>query len=166
MANKSGKTGSTDAGLKLQTNYGLALTFSQGAEAEETKAASARTEQLSMKVKNADARLSVYPMQFIANVRGGQMRSALSIAELYLKEASSTGSSAEIALANILLGEVRMFQGAFRNARAHLDAGRLNYERELAIERESAYGVDWGSSERSYLRSSAGPWERSNSRGN
>ena len=110
--------------LRLQAGYGLALTFSRGVAAEETRAAATRTKQLAAEVKNSSARFAVYYGEWLASLIGGQMGSARTTAEAYLEEARDVGAFPEIAAASRMLGHVRMLQGVFTDARAFRNGAR------------------------------------------
>ena len=104
----------------MQADYGLALTFSRGPVAEETKAAVALAKQLAVHAGDPAARFRAYQAQFLASFSGGQIRAAGQTAETYLAEARTAVIPYDIAFADILLGQVSMHQGAFAEARAHL----------------------------------------------
>ena len=86
MADKGGETGSARNRLKLQTSYGQAMAWLRGPAAEETKAATARATQLAAVVNDPAARLTIYYGQWIANLTGGRIGPARTIAETYLGE--------------------------------------------------------------------------------
>src|SRR5208337_2998016 len=89
-------TASRKRRLQLQANYGLALTYSRGVAAEETKAAATRTERLAAEVSDSAARFAVYYGQWLASLIGGQMGSARATAETYLREARKVGDLPDI----------------------------------------------------------------------
>ena len=101
-------TASRKRRLQLQANYGLALTYSLGVAAEETKAAATRTQRLAAEVSDSAARFAVYYGQWLASLIGGQMGSARATAETYLREARMVGDLPDIASASRMLGHVRM----------------------------------------------------------
>ena len=107
-------TASRKRRLQLQANYGLALTYSRGVAAEETKAAATRTERLVAEVSDFAARFAVYYGQWLASLIGGQMGSARATAETYLREARKVGDLPDIASASRMLGHVRMMQESSR----------------------------------------------------
>ena len=106
--------------LQLQADYGLALTFSRGPTAEETKAAVALAKRLAGDIGDPAARFRAYQAQFLTCFSRGQIRAARQAAETYLAEARTAVIRYDIAFADILLGQVRIHQGAFAGARAHL----------------------------------------------
>ncbi len=120
--------------LRLQANYGLALTYSRGVAAEETKAAATRTERLAAEVSDSAVRFAVYYGQWLASLIGGQMGSARATAETYLREARKVGVLPDIASASRMLGHVRMMQGVFTDARAHLEEALRLYNPAWGIE--------------------------------
>jgi tetratricopeptide (TPR) repeat protein len=107
--------------LRLHAGYGLALTYSRGVAAEETQIAANRTKQLAAEVKDSSARFAVHYGEWLASLIAGQMESARTTAEVYLEDAKDLGALPDIASASRMLGHVRMMQGAFADARAHLE---------------------------------------------
>ncbi len=130
--------------LYLQTQYRSALAWSRGAAAEETKAAAARAEQLIAEVNDPAARFEVYDLQFLPSLLGGRLASAGSIAETYLGEARNAGARLDMARAGMMLGEVRLYQGAFTDARRHLVEALDVYDPGADIEIDFASDHDWG----------------------
>ncbi len=143
MADKAGQAGSAGERLKLQTGYGMALTYARGAAAEEFKAAAARTEELAAEVNDPAARFDVHRAQILSSLTSGQMGSARSTAETYLREARNAGAPQHIALASFLLGHIRAYQGALANARAHLEEGLEIYSQALAEDINSGGYLNW-----------------------
>jgi len=136
-------TASRKRRLQLQANYGLALTYSRGVAAEETKAAATRTERLAAEVSDSAARFAVYYGQWLASLIGGQMGSARATAETYLREARKVGDLPDIASASRMLGHVRMMQGAFTEARVHLEEALRLYNPAWGIEVTRSQTTDW-----------------------
>ena len=142
MADKEGETGSTRDRLKLQTSYGEAMAWSRGLDAEETKAASARATQLAAEVNDAAARLTIYYGQWLANLVGGRIEPARTIAETYLGEARNAGVLHDVALASRLVGQVGLYQGAFSDARVHLETALASYDPTFDIQVRLGQGAD------------------------
>jgi tetratricopeptide (TPR) repeat protein len=142
MADKGGETGSARNRLKLQTSYGQAMAWLRGPAAEETKAATARATQLAAVVNDPAARLTIYYGQWIANLTGGRIGPARTIAETYLGEARNAGVLQDIALASRLVGLTSMFQGAFADAPVHLETALQIYELTRNIRAEPSQGAD------------------------
>jgi class 3 adenylate cyclase/predicted ATPase len=134
MADKAGEPGSTGRRLKLQSSYGLALTWSRGSVAGETRAATARIKQLAAEAKDPAVRWAVYYGLWVPSVMGGQTGSARLIAETYLAEAKNAAALPDIALASRMLGHALMLQGAFNDARAHLEETLGIYDPVWGIE--------------------------------
>jgi hypothetical protein len=130
--------------LRLHMQYRGALAWSRGAAADETSAAAARAERLVAEVNDPAARLDVHELQFLPNLLGGRLESAGSIAETYLSEARKAGALRDIAAAGMMLAQVRMYQGAFANARAHLLEALDVYDHGVGIEIDFAQELDWG----------------------
>jgi class 3 adenylate cyclase/predicted ATPase len=128
MADKAGEKDTTSQRLKLQTNYGMALTYSRGVGAEETRAAAARARQLAAEVNDPTAKVDVYRVQFLGALLAGQLESARMIAEACLTEARIVGAPPDIASANCMLGHVRLTQGVLGDARMHLEEGLEIYD--------------------------------------
>jgi len=121
MADKAGEIGPTVQRVKLQADYGLALSVSQGVAAKETEAASARSKQLLAEVNDPAARFSVYRAEIAASLMSGQIGSAISTGETYLGGARNAGGLADLSFACFLLGQARMYQGALTKARKLLE---------------------------------------------
>jgi predicted ATPase len=136
-------TASRKRRLQLQAKYGLALTYSRGVAAEETKAAATRTERLAAEVSDPAARFAVYYGKWLASLIGGQMGPARATAEIYLREARRVGHLPDIASASRMLGHVRMMQGAFTDARAHLEEALRLYNPTWGIEVTRSQSTDW-----------------------
>ena len=142
MADKGGETGSTHDRLKLQTIFGQAMGWSRGLAAEETKAATAHATQLAAVVNDPAARLTVYYGQWITNLMGGQIGRARTIAHTYLGEARNAGVLQDVALASRLVGQVGLYQGAFADARAHLETALASYDPTCNIQLTLGQGAD------------------------
>jgi predicted ATPase len=136
-------TASRKRRLQLEANYGVALTYSRGVAAEETKAAATRTERLAAEVCDSAARFAVYYAQWLASVISGQMGSARATAETYLREARKLGDLPDVASASRMLGHVRMLQGAFKEARTHLEEALRLYNPAWGIEVTRRQTTDW-----------------------
>ena len=144
MADNEGPTGSTSDRLKLQSRYGLALAYSRGVGAEETKAAAARAKQLAAGVDDPAASLAVHRAQLLESLIGGQIGSARLNAETYLAEANRAGADLHVAVATIFLGLVRMQNGAFAEARALFMQALKLYKHVLDKHARSGHNLDWG----------------------
>ena len=121
MADKGGEIASTGQRLKLQADYGLALSVSRGVAAEETRAVAARTMQLAAGINDLAARFAAYRARIVSDLIGGQFGSATSTAETYLEEARNAGAMPDVTFGCFVLGQSRMYQGALPNARALLE---------------------------------------------
>src|SRR5580692_594378 len=76
------------------------------------------------------------------NLMGGQIGRARTIAETYLGEARNAGALHDIALASRLVGQVDLYQGAFADARAHLETALASYDPTCNIQLTLGQGAD------------------------
>ena len=143
MADKAGQAGAAGERLRLQTGYGMALTYARGAAAEESMAAAARTEELAAEVNDPSAQFAVHRAQIVSNLTSGHMGSARSTAESYLIEARKAGAARHIVMASFLLGHIRAYQGALADARAHLELGLEMYGQALAEDVNSGGSLNY-----------------------
>jgi tetratricopeptide (TPR) repeat protein len=123
MADKAGEIGSTAQRLKLQADYGLALSVSRGVAAKETQRALALAEQLTAEANDPAVRFSAYRAQIVAELISGQVGCAISAAEIYLKEARNASGAPDVSFACYILGQSCMYQGALARARALVEEG-------------------------------------------
>jgi predicted ATPase len=86
--------------------------------------------------------LTIYYGQWLANLVGGQIGPARTIAETYLGEAKNAGSLQDIALASRLIGQVGLYQGALFDARMHLEAALASYDPTRDIQVRLGQGAD------------------------
>jgi predicted ATPase len=107
--------------LKLQTDYGLAVAWSKGFAAEETKAAFARAEELSTGTGNLDQRFTSLYGQWITSLVRGELGTARDVAETFRYEAESAARMPETVAALRYLGLTCLCQGHFVEARTHLE---------------------------------------------
>jgi predicted ATPase len=117
---------------KLHTDYGLAMMWSKGFGAEETRAAFARAAELTGRYENASARFAefarpnenpaarfaAYDAQCLSNFVRGEFSVAQEIAETFLREAEADGHATEAVRARLNLGLVLFFQGDLNAARS------------------------------------------------
>ena len=131
MADKAGATparaAKDDAAsrrVKLQIDYGSALSLTKGYAAEETKVALARATELAATTGDFSNRSVALNDQFGAASTRGALRLAREVASTLLCEAEEGKRVWETGVANARLGIVAFWEGDFAAARAH-------YERAL-----------------------------------
>ena len=82
--------------LKLQTDYGLAVAWSKGFAAEETKTAFARARELSAGTDNSDERFTALYGRWVSRLQHNELDLARQDAETFLREAENAGRIPEI----------------------------------------------------------------------
>jgi tetratricopeptide (TPR) repeat protein len=132
----------TDQRLKLQTSYGLAMAWSKGFAAEETKAVLAQTLGLVALSDNVAERMKAYYALWIAWLTDGELVSAHEAAESFLREAKLAGDAPAVAAAARALGQTCLVQGRFAEAREHLRETLVVYSPDWEISARRLYGAD------------------------
>jgi predicted ATPase len=110
--------------LKLQTKYGLAVMWSKGYAADETKAAYARVGELAKEMGNVEEPLDAYIARWVRSLFRGELGSAREAVESFLREADRAARPTEAAVAHRFLGFTLLIQGDFAEAWAHLEQTR------------------------------------------
>jgi predicted ATPase len=136
-------TAARERRLKLQTGYGLAMMWSKGFGAEETKAAFSRASELAVGAAAAERFPANYGL-WIGRLLRGELASAHETAEIFLREANTEGRKTEEAVAGRILGMTRLWQGNFVEARAHLENSLKVYNPERDGEAKFLFGWDIG----------------------
>src|SRR5277367_6330786 len=90
--------------LGLQIAYGQALNAARGPGALETTAAFARARELAAQIENLKERFPVYNGLWISNVARGEVASARSVAEAFLRETETRPGSPEAGMAHRTMG--------------------------------------------------------------
>src|SRR5262249_7487374 len=166
MADKTGEgrsaaaTASVSANqrLKLQTDLGKALMFSQGYSAEESKAAFLRARELAAVIDDATERFTIYFGLWAGNLLRGELRLAQEIAENFLREAERGARTMECGIGRRLLGFTCLWQGDFIGAQANLVAALSIYDPELDREAKFRFAWDTGAAARVHLANTK--WQR------
>jgi predicted ATPase len=159
MADKTGEgrsaatTASVSANqrLKLQTNLGKALMYSQGYSAEESKAAFIRARELAAVIDDATERFTIYFGLWAGNLLRGELRLAREIAETFLREAQREAGTTECGVGRRLLGTTCFWQGDLIEAQANLVEALSIYDSERDREAMFRFGPDTGAVARAYL---------------
>ena len=107
--------------LKLQTDYGLAVAWSKGFAAEETKTAFARARELSAGTDDSDERFTALYGRWVTHLQHDKLDLARQDAETFLREAENAGRIPEKLAALRYLGLTLSNQGRFVEARTHLE---------------------------------------------
>ena len=137
--------------LKLQTNYGLAVAWSRGFAAEETKAAFTRARELSAGTDISDERFVTLYGQWVGSFTGGVLTVMRELAETFLREAENTGRATETAVGIRYLGTTCLFQGELAKAQAYLEQALKVHNSERDRQASTRYGTDAGAAARIYL---------------
>ena len=95
---------SADQRVKLQTNYGQALTWGKGYAAPETAAAFARARDLGANAGDATARFETYYGQWAGSFMRGDYASCRDTAAAFLHDAEGAARMPEIAAAHRMIG--------------------------------------------------------------
>ena len=147
--------------LKLQTSYGLAMTWSKGYVAEETKAALAQTQRLAAQSDNVAERVKAHFARWVALFTGGELKSAPCGGRRVPPRGEIGGrrrpplASAERALG---LGSP-LYQGRFAEARRHCREALSVYSPGLGgLRPASAWDRPLGFPPRPTSPSSPGPF--------
>jgi predicted ATPase len=135
----------------LQASYGLAVAWSRGFAAEETKAAFIRAQELSGGGDNSDERFTTLYGQWVNSIIGGELGLARTIAETFLREAKSRSRMPETMAALRYLGLVLLWQGHLVEARTHLEEVLRTYDPGRDREAQFRFGTDSLASATIYL---------------
>jgi tetratricopeptide (TPR) repeat protein len=142
---------STNQRLKLQTDLGRALMWSEGFGADETKAALTRARELAAAIDNPTERITIYFGLWLGNTVRGELGFAREIAETFLREAERGVRTTECGAGRRLLGSTCLFQGDFIDAQANLVEALSVYDPKGDRKARSRFGLDTGASARAYL---------------
>jgi hypothetical protein len=97
--------------LKLQTAYGMAVAWSRGFAAEETKAAFARAHELTAGSEVSDERFTALYGQWVASLQRAELDLARETVETFLREAVKAARMPETVAALRYLGLTCLCQG-------------------------------------------------------
>jgi predicted ATPase len=137
--------------LQLQTRYGLAVSWSRGFAADETKAAFARARDLSAGTENLDERFTSLYGQWITSLTSGEIGHAQEIAETFLHEAQKAARVPETVAALRYLGLTHLSQGHFVEARSRLEQVLMIYDPNRDRHATFRFGTDSLASATIYL---------------
>src|SRR5262249_28280034 len=126
--------------MKLHTDYGHALMWSQGFAADETGAAYARVGELAS--QTGPERNVVLQAQWIASFIRGELKVAGEQVEIFLREAETSGRAMDTAAAHRSVGLTCLFLGEFALARLHLERALADHVPERAIDARRLFGTD------------------------
>jgi len=132
MADKAEGAVAPGAGqrLKLQTDYGRAMTLLRGFASEESKAAFTRARELAARTDNRSERFAAYYGEWIGSIIRGDTRMARDAAAAFLREAEDEERPMEIAAARRCLGLSCFAQGDFVDARRCFDQALTDWDPE------------------------------------
>ena len=137
--------------LKLQTAYGMAVAWSRGFAADETKAAFARVHELSTGADNSDERYTGLYGQWVASLQRAELDLARETAETFLREAVKAARMPETVAALRYLGLTCLCQGHFVEARTHLEEVLRIYDPSRDRDASFRFGTDSLASATIYL---------------
>jgi predicted ATPase len=120
--------------LKLQTSYGLAVMWSKGYGAEETKAAFARARDLGAVTGNFAERSAANYGYWANSHMRGEFTLARETAEIFLREAESEGRIPESSTGHRILGLTCLLQGDLIASRVHLEEALRIYDPEWDLD--------------------------------
>jgi predicted ATPase len=152
MADKTGEgtsaaataSASANQRLKLQTDLGRALMWSQGFGAEESKAAFIRARELAAAIDNSTERFTIYFGLWVNTMVRGELRFAREIAETFLREAERGARTTECGFGRCLLGHTCLRQGDFIEAQSNLVEALSIYDPKRDREAMFRFGQDTG----------------------
>jgi class 3 adenylate cyclase/predicted ATPase len=128
--------------LDLQTSYGHALMWGKGFDAEETKTAFARVGEIAGALDSSAARFAAYDGQCLSSFVRGELRSARTTAETFLREAEAEERLTEAGATRRMLGLVLLFQGELKAARFALERALADYIPERDGNTQFRFGRD------------------------
>jgi class 3 adenylate cyclase/tetratricopeptide (TPR) repeat protein len=134
----------TSQRLRLQTDYGRAVMFSQGYAAAETEAAFARASELSSKSVNFLERFAAAHGQLTVALIRGELRPAHDVASKLLCEAEGAGRVIEADVARRGLAIVSYYSGKFAEALTHGERALGACDPARDQEARERYGEDPG----------------------
>jgi tetratricopeptide (TPR) repeat protein len=137
--------------VKLQTDYGTALMWRKGFDAEETKIAFARVNEFEASAESAAARFVALDAQCLRNFTRGEYAEARDRAETFLREAEAEGRAMEAGAARRMLGLVLLHQGNLNAARLVLEQALADYLPERDATTQFRFGRDTEVSAAAYL---------------
>ena len=116
--------------VDLQTSYALAVSFSKGSAADETKAAFERAGDLATRAEFPAERFSALFGQTYWSLQRGEVRAARDIAERILREAEADGRSCAFGDAHRALGLAFLFLGDLAKARSAFELALNSFDME------------------------------------
>ena len=137
--------------VKLQTDYGTALMWRKGFDAEETRIAFARVGEFEASAESAAARFVALDAQCLRNFTRGEYAEARERAETFLREAEGEGRAMEAGAARRMLGLVLLHQGNLNAARLVLEQALADYLPERDATTQFRFGRDTEVSAAAYL---------------
>jgi predicted ATPase len=144
-------TASAGQRLKLQTSLGQAMMWSRGYGSDESKTAFARVRTLATGVADASERFDAYYGLFVGSLMRGELRLARETAESFLREAENEGRMTEAAAARRNVGQARLWQGDFVDARTDFAEALRTYDPERDRDAKFRFGADTGAAAAGFL---------------
>ena len=126
--------------LKLQNDYALAVMWSKGYAAEETKAAFTRVAGLAEKSDDFSERFAAAHGQWTSAMMGSELNSAHELASAFLQEAEEARRITEAGVARRNLAWLDYYGGKFVEARTHCERALAACDPEHEEEARERYG--------------------------
>jgi predicted ATPase len=137
--------------LDLQTSYALAVSFSKGSAADETKAAFERAGDLATRAEFPAERFSALLGQAYWSLQRGEVRAARDIAQRLLREAEADGRSSAFGEAHRVLGLAFLFLGDLAKARSEFELALNSFDMQSDSEARENFLWDAGAACRASL---------------
>jgi hypothetical protein len=137
--------------LDLQTSYALAVSFSKGSAADETKAAFERAGDLATRAEFPAERFSALLGQAYWSLQRGEVRAARDIAQRLLREAEADGRSSAFGEAHRVLGLAFLFLGDLAKARSEFELALNSFDMQRDSEARENFLWDAGAACRASL---------------
>jgi class 3 adenylate cyclase/predicted ATPase len=137
-------TASASQRLQLQTRYGQAIMYFRGYASNESKTAFARARTLAAGAGDASERFDAYYGLFVGSLLRGELSLAQETAESFLREAENEGRMTEAAAARRNVGQARLWQSDFIDARTNLAEALRTYDAERDRDAKFRFGPDTG----------------------
>jgi predicted ATPase len=137
--------------LDLQTSYALAVSFSKGSAADETKAAFERAGDLATRAEFPAERYSALFGRAFWSLQRGEVRAARDIAEHIFREAEADGRSSAFGGAHRALGLAFLFLGDLAKARSEFELALNSFDMGSDSEAREKFLWDAGAACRAAL---------------
>jgi predicted ATPase/DNA-binding winged helix-turn-helix (wHTH) protein len=128
--------------LRLQTSLGNALTWAEGHQALETRAAFARARELASREEDISERFSAYHGLWLGYVNRSEPTPIRDMAELFLREATARPDCPEALIAHRVSGVTCFYFGDFAGAHDHSQKTIELYDQARHADFANRFGTD------------------------